>query len=65
MLSLYNGESNGESHGESNGKMENEMETGIRKVIIGVRVPKIRGPILGIPIIRTRIYWGLYWGPPI
>ena len=27
--------------------------------------PKIRGTILGVPIIRTVIYLGLYWGPPI
>ena len=27
--------------------------------------PKIRGTILGIPIIRTIVYWGLYWGPLI
>ena len=26
---------------------------------------KIRGTILGVPIIRTIIFWGLYWGPPI
>ena len=24
--------------------------------------PKIRGTILGVPIIRSIIYWGLYWG---
>ena len=27
--------------------------------------PKIRGTILGVPIIRTVVYWGLYWGPLI
>ena len=27
--------------------------------------PKIRGTFLGVPIIRTIVYWGLYWGPPI
>ena len=27
--------------------------------------PKIRGTILGAPIIRARIFWGLYWGPLI
>ena len=27
--------------------------------------PKIRGTILGIPIIRTIVFWGLYWGPLI
>ena len=27
--------------------------------------PKIRGTILGVPIIRTMVFWGLYWGPPI
>ena len=25
--------------------------------------PKIRSTILGVPIIRTIVYWGLYWGP--
>ena len=24
--------------------------------------PKFRGTILGVPIIRTIVYWGLYWG---
>ena len=27
--------------------------------------PKIRGTILGVPIIRTIVFWGLYWGSPI
>ena len=27
--------------------------------------PKIRGTLLGVPIIRIVVYWGLYWGPPI
>ena len=27
--------------------------------------PKIRGTFLGVPIIRTLVYRGLYWGPPI
>ena len=27
--------------------------------------PKIRVPFLGVPIIRTIVYWGLYWGPLI
>ena len=22
-------------------------------------------PKLGVPIIRTIVFWGLYWGPPI
>ena len=25
--------------------------------------PKIRGTILGVPIIRIIVFWGLYWGP--
>ena len=25
--------------------------------------PKIRGTILGVPIIRILVYYGLYWGP--
>ena len=24
--------------------------------------PKIRGTILGVPIIRTIVVWGIYWG---
>ena len=28
-------------------------------------VPKIRGTLLGVPKIRTIVFWGLYWGPPI
>ena len=28
-------------------------------------VPKIRGTLVGVPIIRTIVFWGLCWGPPI
>ena len=24
--------------------------------------PKIKGTFLGVPLIRTIIYWGIYWG---
>ena len=24
--------------------------------------PKIRGTMLGVPIIRTIVFWGIYWG---
>ena len=27
--------------------------------------PKIGGTLLGVPIIRTIVFWGLYWVPPI
>ena len=27
--------------------------------------PKIRGTILGVPIISITIFWGLPWGPPV
>ena len=27
--------------------------------------PKIRGTLLGVPIRRTIVFWGLYWGPLI
>ena len=29
------------------------------------RFPKIKGTFLGVPIISTSVFWGLYWGPPI
>ena len=41
------------------GIMEKTMETTIWDLL------KIRGTFLGIPIVRTIIFWGLYWGPPI
>ena len=31
----------------------------------GVRFPKIRGTFLGVPIIRTIVFWCLYLGPPV
>ena len=27
--------------------------------------PRLRGTILGVPIKRTIVFWGLYWGPLI
>ena len=27
--------------------------------------PKMRGTLLGVPIIRTIVFWDLYWGPRI
>ena len=27
--------------------------------------PKIRGTLLGVPIVRIIVHWGLYWGPLI
>ena len=27
--------------------------------------PKIRGTFLGVTIIRTIVFWGVYWGPLI
>ena len=27
--------------------------------------PKTRGPLLGVPIIRVIVFWGLFWGPLI
>ena len=41
-------------------KMEHEMETGIIKGFL-----KIRGTLLGVPIMRTIVFWGLCWGLPI
>ena len=34
----------------------------IELVVTVCGFPKIRGTFLGIPIIRTIVYWGLYWG---
>ena len=32
--------------------------------VLGLRFLKIGGTLLGVPIIRVIIYWGLYWGFP-
>ena len=38
----------------------------VEEVIVGTwGFPKIRGTFLGVPIIRTIVFWGLYSGPPI
>ena len=53
------------------GRMENNMETtivywgyigGYTGVYRVSGFPKIGVPFLGVPIIRTIVYWGLYWG---
>ena len=33
--------------------------------LYGLGSPTIRGTFLGVPILRTLVFWGLYWGPPI
>ena len=45
--------------------MENDMETGVIQGFIGMRVSQNWGYHFGVPITRTVVYWGLYWGPPI
>ena len=37
-------------------KMDNEMETGIYRGLQGLGFPKIRGPFLGVAMIRTIIF---------
>ena len=40
-----------------------KFKLGITSVIIW-EFPKIWGTLLGVPILRILVYWGLYWGPP-
>ena len=28
-------------------------------------VSEIMGTVLEVPVLRTIVFWGLYWGPPI
>ena len=44
-------------------KMENEMET--RDTVVVFQFPKIRATFLWVPVIRIKVFQGLYWGPPI
>ena len=39
------------------------MEKKIEATIQGLGLPKIRGIFLGVPIVRTIVFGGLYWGP--
>ena len=41
-------------------KMKHQMETGFMQ---GLGFPSIKGPLLGVPIIRIIVLWGLYWRP--
>ena len=46
--------------------MENERETGVRLVVYkGLGFPKLGVCFWRVLIMRTLIYWGLYWGPPM
>ena len=37
----------------------------IQKITPKRGLPKIRGTFSGVPIIRTVVFWGLNWGPPM
>ena len=45
------------------GRLVDGISGGLWTVIWGF--PKIRGTLLGVPIIRTTVFGGLYWGPLI
>ena len=42
-----------------------KWKLGLYRGLLGLGVPKIRGTILGVPIIRNVVHWGLYWVPLI
>ena len=44
--------------------MENQMETAM-EAWDDIGFSQNLGYHFGGPIIRTIVYWGLYWGPPI
>ena len=49
------GPNNGESYGKENGNW-------VLWRFIGIRgFPKLGVPFLGVPIMRTIVYWGLFW----
>ena len=37
----------------------------IKGAAMFIRKVGVLGTFLGVPIIRTIVFWGLYWGPPI
>ena len=42
-----------------------EVMSGLGIRVYGLGFPKIRGTILGVPIIRMIVFWDLHWGPLI
>ena len=42
-----------------------KWKLGLYSGLQGLGFPKIRGTFLGVPIIRTIVCLGLYWGPVI
>ena len=42
--------------------MEQKMEMTLKLGLYKGLFPKITGTSLGIPVIKTIVYWGLYWG---
>ena len=42
----------------------NQMEGTLWEGLLG-SCPKLGVPFLGVPIIRTIVFWGLCWDPPI
>ena len=43
--------------------MKNEVEAACIRGFIGIRVCQNEGYLCGVPIIRTEVFGGLYWGP--
>ena len=45
-------------------KLRHTLETSVQNIKFTIwGFPKIRGTILGVPMRRTIIFWGPYWGP--
>ena len=44
-------------------KMKNEMENRAIQGLIGIRISKIGGTMLGVLIIWNLVFWGIYLGP--
>ena len=42
-------------------EVRERMASGCRELMTIWGFPKIRGTILGVPILRIIVYWGLYW----
>ena len=57
----------GDERFDKTGFVASWLQLAARIFLLGLKrgFPKIRGTLVGVPIIRSILFWGLYWGPPI
>ena len=45
--------------------LRTSLNVGHSVLLQDLGISQIMDTFLGVPIVRTIVYWGLYWGPPV